>query len=112
MAFNRGEEESPSNQQAGFYVCRISGVNRKTWCQILFTCSSIKKSSSKPPLTKIQKEKCQAWSVQYLKQDINLALFTDELRATLDGLIGDHVDGVHVVEQHQLSSNNSKVEMA
>ena len=68
-----------------FDACRISGVNRTTWCQILSTCSSMKKSPSKPPLTKIHKEKCWAWSVQYLKQDFNLILFTDEIQATLDG---------------------------
>ena len=68
-----------------FDACGISVVNRTTRCQILSTCSSTKKSPSKPPLTKIHKEKCRAWSVQYLKQDFNLFLFTDEMRATLDG---------------------------
>ena len=95
-----------------FDVHGISGVNRTTQCQILSTCSSTKKSPSKPPLTKIHKEKRWPWSVQYLKQDFNLVLFTDEMWATLDGPDGGHVDGLHMVEQHQLGSNDSKVEMA
>ena len=46
-----------------FYACGISGVNRTTRCQILSTCSFMK-SPSKPPLTKIHKEKHRAWPVQ------------------------------------------------
>ena len=42
-----------------FDECGISRVNRTTRCQILSTCSSTKKSPSKPPLTKIHKEKRQ-----------------------------------------------------
>ena len=38
-----------------FDVCRISRVSRTIWCQILSTCSSMKKSPSKSPLTKIHK---------------------------------------------------------
>ena len=64
------------------------GEQNNTVCQILFTCSSTKKSPSKPPLTKIHKENHRAWSVQYLKQDFNFVLFTDEILATLDGLDG------------------------
>ena len=66
-------------------ACEIFGVNRTTRCQILSTCSSTKKSPSKPSLTKIHKEKRRAWSVQYLKHDFNLVLFTDKMRTTLDG---------------------------
>ena len=68
-----------------FNACGNPGVNRTTWCQILSTFSSTKKLPSKPPLTKIHKEKRRAWYVQYLKQDFNLVLFTDEMHATLDG---------------------------
>ena len=60
-------------------------MNRTTQCQILSTCSSTKESPSKSPLTKIYKEKRRAWSVQYLKQDFNLVLFTEKIQATLDG---------------------------
>ena len=63
----------------------ISGVNRTTQCQILSTCSSKKKSPSKPPLTKIHTKKRRTWSVQYLKQDFNLVIITDKMWATLYG---------------------------
>ena len=101
--FERGEEESPSNHQAGFWCVW------NFWGQIMSTCSSTK-SSSKPPLTKIHRE-APASSVQYLKQDFNLVLFTDECGQHWMALMDGHVDGLHMIEQHQLSSNDSKVEM-
>ena len=94
-----------------FDACGISGVNRTIRCQILSTCSSTKKLPSKPPLTKIHKKKRRA-SVQYLKHNFSLVLFTDKMWATLDGPDGGHVDGLYMIEQYQLRLNDNKVEMA
>ena len=84
---SREVKKNPFKPVSRFFdACGISGVNRTTQCQILSTCSSTKKSSRKPPLTKIHKEKRRVFrSVQYLKQDFNRVLFTDKMWITLDG---------------------------
>ena len=42
----------------------------------------------KPPLSKHHKSKTLTWAQRYIKTDFNNVIFTDECRATLDGLDG------------------------
>lgn len=50
--------------------------------------AKVKKTETRPPLNKIHKLEHQDWAKKYLKTDFLKVLWTDEMKATLDGLDG------------------------
>jgi transposase len=60
-------------------------VPKSTRCRILQGMASVRKPSTRPPLKNVHRENRVQWAKQYLKQDFQHVLFTDECRATLDG---------------------------
>ena len=70
-------------EQAG-----IDRACRKTRCNILNDIAKNTKPVSRPPLIKQHKEKRVKWATDYIKCDFSTVFFTNECRATLDGLDG------------------------
>ena len=71
----------------------ISGISRSTRCRILRELGSVRKAQSRPPLNSRHRQKRQEWAERYLKTDFSKVLWTDEMRATLDGPDAGPVDG-------------------
>ena len=68
-----------------FEMAGIDNVKRDKRCRILRKVSSVKKSSSQPPISSVNMVKRVKWARQYMKIDFKNVIFTDECRVTLDG---------------------------
>ncbi|CAJ0944200.1 unnamed protein product [Ranitomeya imitator] len=65
--------------------CNVTGVTKSTRCAILRDMAKVRKAEKRPPLYKKHEIKRQDWAKKYLKTDFSKVLWTDEMRATLDG---------------------------
>lgn len=63
----------------------LEHISKATRCRILREIGSVKMSQTRPPLNMKHKEKRLAWAKKYLKHDFSTVIWTDEMRATLDG---------------------------
>jgi len=68
-----------------FKAVGLEKVPRSTRCRTLRQLGKVKKSKTRPPLNQKHKDKRIAWSKKYMKTDFSKVLWTDEMRATLDG---------------------------
>jgi len=74
-----------ATSKAIFENCDLANVSRKTRCKALKEVAQVKKAESRPPLTKLHKEKRLKWAKDYMKSNFASVIFTNECRATLDG---------------------------
>lgn len=68
-----------------FKSAGIENVSKSVRCRILRNIASHVSPIIRPPLTEIHKKSRLQWAERYLKCDFNTVMFTDEMRATLDG---------------------------
>lgn len=74
-----------SSSAALFKAAGIGEIPRTTRCRILQAIGTVKKAKKRPPLNSHHREKRMEWCQKYLKADFKWVLWTDEMRATLDG---------------------------
>ena len=68
--------------------------------------AKVREAETQPPLNKTHKLKLQGWAKKYLKTDLSMVSWTDELRVTLDG-----PDGPVTGTELHFHSDTSKVEV-
>lgn len=68
-----------------FQAAGLPGVAKSTRCRALRSIGKVVKVKTRPPLNKRHKEKRIEWCKKYLKLDFTKVIWSDEMRATLDG---------------------------
>lgn len=68
-----------------FNAAGLDNVPKTTRCRILRGIGKVKKVQTRPPINRKHQEQRLAWARKYLKTDFSKVLWTDEMRATLDG---------------------------
>lgn len=68
-----------------FCSAGIAGASRPTRCRILRSIAVNRKACARPVLTRRHQQQRVQWAESNLKTDFRSVLFTDEMRATLDG---------------------------
>ena len=71
-----------------FHEAGIPSRSRAGQCKILWSIGKVRKPTIKPPLKQRHKLACLDWAKSCMKTNFENVLFTDESRATLDGLDG------------------------
>lgn len=79
-------KNNPSQSSAViFKEANVPELSKTTRCRILRKIASNVVPQKKPPLSPRHKILRQEWAKKYLKTPMNLVIFTDEVRMTLDG---------------------------
>lgn len=68
-----------------FRAAGLTNVPKSTRCRILRGLGQMKKMKTRPPINQKHRQKRLDWAKKYLKADFSKVLWTDEMRATLDG---------------------------
>ena len=68
-----------------FQAAGLPHVSRSTRCRALRSVGKVVKVKTMPPLNKRHKQRRIEWCKKYLKQDFSKVIWSDEMRATLDG---------------------------
>ena len=86
-----------SSSAAIFRNGNLPGVPRSTRCSVLRDMAKVREAGTRPPLNKTHKFKRQELAKKYLKADFSKVLWTDEMRATLDGWARGSISNGHRV---------------
>ena len=68
-----------------FQAAGLPDIAKSTRCRALRSIGKVVKVKTRPPLNRRHKEKRIVWCKKYLKLDFNKVIWSDEMRATLDG---------------------------
>lgn len=77
--------KNPKSTSKAIFAASGITAARTTRCRILNEVARPMKTIKRPPLTKVHKQKRLQWASTYMKTNFENVLFTDEMRATLDG---------------------------
>lgn len=85
-ALKREMIKQPLSSSASiFSAVGLGHTPKTTRNRVLKTLGKVRKAKTRPPLNQKHKDKRLAWCKKYMKLDFGQVIWTDEMRATLDG---------------------------